>query len=62
MIASFIQLMVALKDGLDIKTLIGTIKKLKDTVENPPKYNVEKHRETTSLINNKQQGDLFIMP
>jgi len=43
-IAAFIQFMVALKDGLDIKTLIGTMtNKLQDPVESkPPKHYLEK--------------------
>ena len=43
-IAAFIQFMVALKDGLDIKTLVGTMtNKLEDPVESkPPKYYLEK--------------------
>ena len=40
----FIQFMVALKDGLDIKTLLGTITNhLEDQIETkPPKYYKEK--------------------
>lgn len=43
-IQAFIQFMVALKDGLDIKTLIGTMKnKLNESVESkPPKYYKER--------------------
>lgn len=43
-LASFIEFMVALRDGLDIKTLVGTMtNKLKDLEENkPPKHYVEK--------------------
>ena len=39
-IASFIRFMISLKDGLDIKTLVGTMtNKLDEAVEtNPPKY------------------------
>jgi len=43
-IAAFIQFMVALKDGLDIKTLVGTMtNKIKNPVENkPPKHYIER--------------------
>ena len=42
----FIQFMVALKDGLDMKTLVGTMKnKLETQIETkPPKYYIEKHK------------------
>lgn len=43
-IQAFVQFMVALKDGLDIKTLVGTMKnKLENQIESkPPKYYKEK--------------------
>ena len=47
-IQAFVQFMVALKDGLDIKTLVGTMtKKLEDSSENkPPKYYKERLRSS----------------
>ena len=66
---AFIQFMVALKDGLNIKTLVGTMKnKLETLVESkPPKYYKEKLKNSAVealrnnvFIYNKRQEGLFI--